>query len=189
MKTVKFYFAFNSPYAFLANTRIEEALADCNCALECKPIYSPRAPGDRPALSEEKLGYLYQDVARFASAYELNLSPGPFADTGNACKGFLYAQRKGLGPDFRQAVFGARWLEGKDISDVSILASLAADCGIDRDAFRTALGDGTLDDALTRNNEDAKRDGVFGIPFFVVGEDKFWGNDRIEWLVSHLKRA
>ena len=87
MKTVKFYFAFNSPYAFLANARIEEALADCNAALRCQPVYSPSSSGAPPSLNDEKLAYFFADIARFADAYGLELNPGPFADTETACRG------------------------------------------------------------------------------------------------------
>jgi 2-hydroxychromene-2-carboxylate isomerase len=189
MKTVKFYFAFNSPYAFLASTRIEESLADCNCALECKPIYSPSATGAPPPLSEQKLEYFFHDVGRFARAYGLELNPGPFADTGDACRGFLYAQRKGLGPDFRRAVFAARWLDAKDIGNRSVLAEIAGDCGLDPKAFLQALDDPAIEQALAQSNADAQSDGAFGVPFFVVGEERFWGNDRIEWLATHLKHG
>lgn len=187
MKTVKFYFAFNSPYAFLAHTRIEESLAECNCALECKPIYSPRTPGAPPPLSDEKLEYFFHDVGRFARAYGLQLQPGPFADTGDACRGFLHARRKGHGPEFRRAVFAARWLEGKDIGDRAVLRAIAKECGLDPQAFIEALDDPAIEEALERSNAEAKADGAFGVPFFVVGEERFWGNDRIEWLATHLK--
>lgn len=186
MKTVKFYFAFNSPYAFLANTRIEEALADCNVALSCKPVYSPRSSGSTgpPA---NKLAYMLADVDRFADAYGLELNPGPFADSGSACRGFFYAQRKGLGPLYRRAVFAARWLEGADISNRDVLAAAAEDCGLERSAFLLALDDPEFGALLHKSNADAQEDDVIGFPFFVVGDQRFWGNDRIEWLVRHLK--
>ena len=188
MTTVKFYFAFNSPYAFLANTRIEEALAECNAALSCKPVYSPRTSGSGPSgLSEAKLSYMMADVARIADGYGIDMRPGPFADTQTACLGFFYAQRKGLGPDFRRAVFAARWLEEADIADRDVLFAAADSCGLDRDGFTAALDDPEFAALLAKSKADAEEDAVFGFPFFVVGQEKFWGNDRIEWLVRYLK--
>lgn len=188
MMTVKFYFAFNSPYAFLANTRIEEALIDCNAALSCKPVYSPRGSGNGPSgPSAAKLAYFFTDVARFAEAYGLELKPGEFVDTETACRGFFYAQRKGLGPDYRRAVFSARWLEEADISDRNVLAEAAERCGLDGGEFTAALDDPEFSELLRKSNADAEEDSVIGFPFFVVGDEKFWGNDRVEWLVRHLK--
>jgi len=187
MTTVKFYFAFNSPYAFLANTRIEEALADCNAALSCKPVYSPRRRGSK-RLPSNKLGYMLADVKRFAEAYGLDLKPGPFVDTATACRGFFYAQRKGLGPDFRRAVFAARWLEAADISDRAVLLNAAEHCGMDSAAFLAALDEPEYAELLEKSNADAAADEVLGFPFFVVDGERFWGNDRIEWLVRYLKQ-
>ncbi len=188
MKTVKFYFAFNSPYAFLANVRIEEALTDCNAALSCRPVYSPSSSGSPPSISQERLAYMHNDVARFSDAYGIDMKPGVFADTGAACRGFFYAQRKGLGPDFRRAIFRARWLEERDISDRDVLVAAAAHCGLDTDEFAQALDAPEYALALEQANAEAQEDGVFGFPFFVVDGEKFWGNDRIEWLVRHLKQ-
>ena len=41
-------------------------------------------------------------------------------------------------------------------------------------------------ETYARNTEDAVRLGVFGAPFYIVGEEKFWGQDRIEYLDAHL---
>jgi 2-hydroxychromene-2-carboxylate isomerase len=112
---VKFYFAFNSPYAFLANTRIEDELVPLGTAIEYKPVYSPRAGGSGPDFSSPRMQYLIEDFRRFAEAYGLTLNPGPFADTGKACQGFLFADAAGKGKAFLDFVYEARWLDGKDI--------------------------------------------------------------------------
>src|SRR5262249_56407838 len=111
-KKVKFYFAYNSPYAFLANTHVEQDLAPLGVSLEYKPVYSPRR-GSGPDPNSPKLKYMLADVRRFAEAYGLRLNPGPFADSQKACWGFFFAQEHRRGKAYHDGVSRARWPEGK----------------------------------------------------------------------------
>jgi 2-hydroxychromene-2-carboxylate isomerase len=187
-KKVRFYFAYNSPYAFLANTRIHGHLAPLGAEVEYRPVYSPRTAG-APDLSSPRLSYIFEDVGRFAEAYELQLRPGPFADSQKACLGFFVAEACGRGREYHDGVYGARWLEAKDIGHEETLAEIAERAGLDRRAFQVALGERRYEAALGRSNEDAKTDGVFGFPFFVYRGKRFWGNDRIEWLVREMTKG
>ncbi|MFQ5954583.1 MAG: 2-hydroxychromene-2-carboxylate isomerase [Kiloniellales bacterium] len=185
---MKFYFAYNSPYAFLANTRIEKELAPLGTTIRYMPVYQPRTGGGGPDMSSPRIRYIGEDVARFAKAYGLKLNIGPFADTGKACRGFLFADKAGKGKPYHDRVFEARWLEGKDIGDGDTLVAIAVQCGLDRNSFLEAVKqDSPFAADLERCNAEAESDGVFGFPFFVYGGCKFWGNDRIEWLVGEIR--
>jgi 2-hydroxychromene-2-carboxylate isomerase len=127
------------------------------------------------------------DVGRFAEAYGLRLDPGPIADTGAACRGFLFAQERGAGAAFHDATYSARFLEGRDIGSEETLAEIAEHAGLKRIDFLSALGDGRYEEALERSNRDARADDVFGFPFFLYQRKAFWGNDRIEWLVREIR--
>jgi 2-hydroxychromene-2-carboxylate isomerase len=185
-KKVKFYFAYNSPYAFLANTHIEQELAPLGVSLEYKPVYSPRR-GSGPDPNSPKLKYMFADVRRFAEAYGLHLNLGPFADSKKACLGFFFAQEKGCGKAYHDGVYNARWLEGKDIGQEEMLAGIVESCGLGRQEFLSALQDARYEAALEESNKAAEVDEVFGFPFFIYEGQKFWGNDRIEWLVRAIQ--
>ena len=186
-RKVRLYFAYNSPYAFLANTRVERELAPHSVELEYKPIYSPRKGRGGPNISPAKLQYLLEDVGRFAKEYGLSLNPGPIADTGSACRGFLYAQENGKARAYHDGVYTARWLEGRDIGDEAVLTQIAEACGLNQSEFLGALQSPRYSEALAQINKEA--DGAFGIPFFVYRGKKFWGNDRIESLITALKAS
>ena len=185
---VKFYFAYNSPYAFLANTRIEKELEPLGATIKYKPVYQPRTGSGGPDRSSPRMKYIFEDVARFAEAYGLELNMGPLPDTGKACRGFLFAERAGKGKPYHDRIYQARWLEGKDIGDDQTLFAIADECGLSRDAFLEGIKEEspyTLE--LERSNAEAEADGVFGFPFFVYNGHKFWGNDRIEWLAKEIR--
>ena len=187
-KKVKFYFAYNSPYAFLANTHIEQDLAPLGVSLEYKPVYSPRR-GSGPDPNSPKLKYMLADVRRFAEAYGLRLNPGPFADSQKACWGFFFAQEHRRGKAYHDGVYRARWLEGKDIGQEETLVGIVESCGLGRQEFLAALQEARYAAALEASNQAAEGDEVFGFPFFIYEGQKFWGNDRIEWLVRALPRG
>ena len=128
-------------------------------------------------------------MARFAEAYGLTLAPGPFADTKRACLGFLYADAEGKGRAYHDGVFAARHLQGHDIGQEDTLAEIAVAAGLERSRFLAALGDPRYEAALAASNEAAREDGVFGFPFFIYAGERFWGNDRIEWLVRAIERG
>jgi len=184
---VKFYFAYNSPYAFLANTRIVEALVRTGVTIEYKPVGKPR-PGGAPDVKSPRIRYFREDVGRFARAYAIPLNPGPFANSIMACRGFFFAGEHGEGLTYHNRIFAARWLEEGDIGDQAMLTGIATSIGLDGDAFAAALEDGSPQAAaLEQSNADAEADGLFGFPFFVYGDHHFWGNDRIEWLVETIE--
>jgi len=128
-KSVRFYFAYNSPYSFLASGRIERELAPAGAGVEYKPVYSPRT-GGAPDLKSPRFRYLFEDVQRFAEAYGLPLNPGPFADSKKACCGFFFAQEKGRVPRTRRRVprplaRGEGHRAGGDAGEVAERAGLA----------------------------------------------------------------
>ena len=187
---VRFYFAYNSPYAYLANTRIDRALAPLGATIEYKPVYQPRnAAAAEEYMRSPKFRYVFEDVVRFAAAYGLALRPGPFADTRRACLGFLYADAQGRGKAYHDRVYAARFLEEADIGTDETLGRVAEEVGLDRRQFLAALDDPRTSAALEQSNRDAEADGAFGFPFFVWNGKHFWGNDRIEWLVRAIEQA
>jgi 2-hydroxychromene-2-carboxylate isomerase len=186
-KQVRFYFAYNSPYSFLANTRLEKELAPFHVEVLYRPVYSPRS-GAGPDFNSPRFRYLFEDVGRFADAYGLNLRPGPFADTRKACLGLFSAQAHGKGRAYHDGVYSARWLEEMDIGQDETLAAVAQRAGLDHGAFLDDLHGNRYAAALERSNDEAAADGVFGFPFFIYEGKKFWGNDRIEWLVRELAK-
>ena len=98
----------------------------------------------------------------------------------------LYMVKAWVSPDGGERYL--RWLEAGDIGQEETLAEVAERAGLARAEFLAALREARYEAALERSNEDARAEGVFGFPFFIYEGKRFWGNDRIEWLVREIKK-
>ena len=107
----------------------------------------------------------------------------------------LYARAEGKEWDFAQALFARRFgFDGQAVADIlqpETLASVAERVGLDGQQAVEAHASATIQNALTKIERSGERDGVFGVPFFVLqrshGQETFWGNDHLEYLLRSLR--
>lgn len=192
-KQVKYYFAFQSPFAALADSRIDDLIAQAGAELVPIPIVPPPAEpptGIAAQIHEAKLSYLFEDAARWA--HKLGLAwrqPEQIAiDANDAAAGHYFAREKGKERGYRNAVFRARWSEGRNIADREVLADCAVKAGLSRTEFLEALTSKRYHDEVPKALMLCMQDKIFGVPIFVVDGKRFWGNDRLEFLADELKK-
>lgn len=189
--SLAFYFSFRSPYAWLAFSRLSKLVDRLPVTVDYIPLF-PRQqlPGDQ-APNPQKYEYMIEDVGRFAKAYGLTLQWPKSLDTDWARPhaSFLYALDQGCPAEFGMAAFTARFSRGEDIGHNDTLAAIAEQCGLQKDAVIKSADDATLQQHLHQTTLCVRRQGVFGVPFFVFGEHHFWGNDRLEWLLQEIYPA
>jgi 2-hydroxychromene-2-carboxylate isomerase len=191
--TIEFFWDPASPFTYLAATQIEALAADCNAELIWKPFLLGKvfeATGNRPPVSVPAKGkHLFQDLRRWATFYGVPLQfPKSFpVNSVTPERAAIAAANAGKGPEFARAVMTAHWGDGRDISLPDELKAIATSVGLDGDAILAATQDAAVKETLKGNTEDAIRRGVFGAPTFFVGDEMFWGNDRLELLRAHLK--
>lgn len=173
---------------------------------------------DNPTDNIFKMAYIFDDAARQADL--AGIDPQPFqalakafqlpeqADYASEKVGFKmpdehweiphmafhYAAQRGLGWQFGDAVFTRRFnldgAGGVDVMDRNVIETIANDMGLDGAAAAGVSETGEFDADQQRISAMGERDGVFGVPFFVVEQDNtrqtFWGNDRLEYLLRAL---
>ncbi len=88
---------------------------------------------------------------------------------------------------YREAVFRARWADGRDIADRDVLGDCARDAGLSRDDLVKRLDHEQYRNAFWVRAAAGIEDRVFGVPFFVFDGERFWGNDRIEFLLDAVR--
>lgn len=108
---------------------------------------------------------------------------------------FMHADARGQGWAFGDAVFSRRFgLNGAargDVQQADVISELAEQCGLQGDAVAGAAASGEYADLLTQHVKSSERHGVFGVPFFVLEKDgelhRYWGNDRLEYVLKDLE--
>jgi len=128
-----------------------------------------------------------QDVARWARRMGTPCNPPPpTTDPTLAALGSLLAEDKGCLREYVIEVMQCEWSAGKDIGEKAILLPIATSVGLDKNEFELALNDPAKKKKLDENWIEAQDMGVFGVPTFIVNEQIFWGNDRIDFVEEYL---
>jgi 2-hydroxychromene-2-carboxylate isomerase len=87
---------------------------------------------------------------------------------------------------YHGAAFRAVWCEGANLGDEAVLRDLLAKTGCDADAVIARCGEQEIKDALRSNTDEAVERGAFGAPTFFVGDELFFGNDRLDFVEEAL---
>ena len=185
---MEFWFEFASTYSYPAAMRLE-ALAKARGvpvrwrAFLLGPIFQAQGWHDSPFnLYPAKGRYMWRDLGRICAAQGL-----PYREPSTFPRNGLLAARVAAAhgdapwlPAFARAVYAANFARDEDIADPAVGTACLAAVGQDAPAAlaRAQSPDGRA--ALRQNTEEAARRGIFGAPFFMIGEEPFWGNDRLE---------
>lgn len=183
---VEFFYDIVSPYSYLAAERLGEldAVAD----VRWQPFFLPglfQATGNAaPGLHPLKGKYLFQDISRLAAYYGLPLKfPSQFPTNTVNVQRALLALDETRRPAASLALFRAYWAEGRDILDRQLLTELVGESAVER-----ALHE-DIKQALRSATEQAAARGAFGAPTFFLGDEMYWGEDRLFLLVDRLKQG
>jgi 2-hydroxychromene-2-carboxylate isomerase len=190
------YWDFSSPFAYLGATQVASLAARTNAKVVWHPIllgglFRSLGTPDVPlaGFSAAKQRYYGKDLDRWAAYWGV-----PFRFPTRVPTQSLRAMRvyvalpESLRDAYRDAVFRAFWADDRDITDDAVLASCIGDEGAARHALAKATSD-EVKAELRRETEQAAARGVFGVPTFVVGDDLFWGQDRLELVEGALLRS
>lgn len=194
-KSIEFFFDFLSPFAYLTHQKLPALAQRYGYALRFVPIDLPRAklaagntgPSNRQVPA--KLRYLTTDMNRWAQRYAVPLKfPKTFASE-RLNKGVLFAQDRGRAQDYVTAVFASAWTRGgEDLADSTLLACIARELGWPESEFLAFVDSSGAAERFEALNLEAHRRGVFGVPTMLIGEEMWWGNDRLQFLEEFLQQ-
>jgi 2-hydroxychromene-2-carboxylate isomerase len=198
MAEIEFWYEFGSTYSYPAAMRIERLADEAGVALRWRPfllgpIFKAYGWSDSPFnIFAAKGRYMWRDLERICADEGLPLALPPVRFPQNGLKPArlaLIGEPEGWTPAFSRAVFAANYAEQKDISDDATLRTILGALGVDADAAIAAANAPSNKDALKAQTEEAAARGVFGAPSLIVGEELFWGNDRLEAALAFARRA
>jgi 2-hydroxychromene-2-carboxylate isomerase len=194
MTQIDYYLSPISPWTHMAGTRPATIAQAAGAKLRYKPLdptalfarTGGKVLAERP---ECRKAYRMQELARWAKRLNMpiTLKPAFFpANPAPASYAIIAAQEAG-GGDMTALVTGltrACWEEERNIAEDEVIRDCLTRAGFDPNLAFSGMLQGA--EIYARNLEDAVAEGVFGVPFFTVGEAKFWGQDRLDFLAEHL---
>jgi 2-hydroxychromene-2-carboxylate isomerase len=194
-KQIEFFFDYGSPYSYLADTQLENLVANTGCQIVYRPMLLGgvfKATGNRsPAAEtiEAKRRYGVTEMARFITHYGCAFRSNPFfpINTLHTMRTCHAALRAGDFETFHQAVYPAFWAEEKNLGDQVVLADVLDRAGLDGKALIEAALDPEVKLSLRETTDEAVERGAFGAPTFYVGDEMFFGADRLPFVEALVR--
>jgi 2-hydroxychromene-2-carboxylate isomerase len=193
-KTIEFHFDFGSPTTYLAHTQLPRIAREAGARLVYHPMLLGgvfKATGNASPVSVPAKGrWMGQDIARWARRWGV-----PFTFNPHFPINTLPLMRGAVGLQMHQpqdfvryvdAVFHAMWVAPRNLGDAAELAAVLAGAGLDVTAFQALVNDAEVKARLVANTEASVARGVFGAPTCFVGDQMFFGQDRLDFVREAL---
>ena len=194
-KILEFFFDFGSPASYLAWTQLPALCASTGATLHYRPMLLGgvfQATGNSsPAAVPAKGRYMATDLLRHARRYGV-----PFAFNPHFPINTLALMRGAIGyqmqrpEDFArylEALFNALWVDQRNLADDAVLGPILEAAGLDVQQYQAMISDDQVKGALKASTEEAVQRGVFGAPTFFVGDEMYFGQDRLEFVTETLR--
>jgi len=189
---VKLYYDYKSPFTYLAMEPAYALEKSHRVRLRFIPFeldIRGAFGGDLEQRQEKhwnKVRYLYLDMRRYANERGMTVrGPQKIFDSHLSLLGGLYADHHDKFRPYSDRVFERFFKRELNIEDPKALEAVIAEVGLDPADFRRyAANEGPSD--FARAVAEADRDGIFGVPIFIVDGEPFWGNDRVDWVIKKL---
>lgn len=189
---VEFFFDFVSPYSYLAHSQLPSL--GCEVALRPMTVLEVmQAVGNSPTtvLSKAKGRYAMADLGRWAARYRVPINPRNMRnnDAAACARAVLAAGRQGKAREATAALFHAFWGEGALLKSSDAILDVLSGAGLDAAAIGSLIDDPATAAELAANTAEAADRGVFGAPSIFVGDDLYFGNDRLDFVRERLGEA
>ncbi|MES0826296.1 2-hydroxychromene-2-carboxylate isomerase [Ruegeria sp. SCP11] len=186
-RSIQFWFEFASTYSYLSAMRIEDLAAQNGVAVEWHPfllgpIFAAQGWDNSPFnIHPAKGRYMWRDMERLSAQRGLQFSrPDPFPQNGlKAARLVLTIEAHPQRAAFVRAVYAAQFVDGQNISDDQVLVNCLSQASLPAETL-ARCHDPAIKAALMEQTQIAQTKGIFGAPSFLVGDELFWGDDRLD---------
>ena len=189
---IDFYFDFISPFSYLAHCRLPAIAArhGCEIAYHVVDLAVIKRDGGNtgPTTRDMPLKYRYSgtDMQRWAARYGVTITRPSGYGPNRLNEGVFWAADRGAIGEYVTATWRRLWCEGGDMTDQALIRGVADELGWDAGEL---LAFTESEDAATRyrgSTRDAHQRGVFGVPTMMIGDEMWWGNDRLDFMEDYL---
>jgi 2-hydroxychromene-2-carboxylate isomerase len=188
-----FYFDVGSPTAYLAYRRLQQLRDQHPLEIRFLPILLggifKATDNTSPVAIPAKGAYMMaHDLPRFAKRYGVPLNPNPHfpINTLNLMRGAIAAQRQDCLEPYLDCIFDGIWVNGQNLGDPDVARSCLESAGLDAETLLAGSQQPEVKQALIDNTEQAVSRGAFGAPTFFIGDEMFFGQDRLDFVEERL---
>ena len=200
MAKVEFHFDFGSPNAYLAHLVIPEIERRTGAKFEYVPVLlggvfkmtNNRSPAQSMAGIKNKLEYEALERERFVQRHNITqFKWTPFfpVNTLLIMRGAIAAQLDGVFERYVDEMFRHMWAEPKKMDDPEVVRSALEESGFDAASLLARTQEPEVKDRLLQNTQASVARGTFGAPTFFVGDEIFFGKDRLRDVEDEIVRA
>lgn len=199
MVKIEFLFDFGSPNAYLAHRMIPQIEKRTGATFHYVPVLlggvfkltNNKAPMIAFGGIKNKLEYEQLEMKRFISRHELNrfqFNPNFPVNTLAVMRAAIAAELSGCIAPYVEAVFAAMWEEGRKMDDADVIGAVLHAAGLNAQSLLAAAQTQNVKDALMKNTQAAVDRGAFGSPTIFVGDEMFFGKDRLRDVEDEITR-
>ena len=192
VKNIDFYFDFGSPTAYLAFTQLQLIEKRNGANLVFHPILLGgifKATGNSPPAAIPAKGkYMMRDLQRYAEKYQVPYERNPFfpINTLSLMRGAVSYQNNGDFERYVNVIFHNMWVEPKNLNDEDVLKKMLIENNFEYNDFLKRTSDQKTKDQLISNTEKVVQKGAFGAPTIFIGEEMFFGQDRMDFIEQYI---
>lgn len=192
---IEFLYDFGGPNSWFVHRAIPGIEAAGKVRFRYVPVLLGgifKATGNQPPLMSyghvaAKVAYDRLEMDRFMARHGITgfaFNPHFPVNTLLAMRGAVAAERIGCGPAYREAMYTALWQEGRKLDEPEVWSAVLDEAGLDRAALGAAVQDDAVKAALVASTERAVARGAFGVPTFFLGDEMWFGKDRLRDVVE-----
>jgi 2-hydroxychromene-2-carboxylate isomerase len=197
-KSFEFLFDFGGPNSYLTHKVLPDFCARNGATVNYTPILlgglfkltNNQAPLFRYADTPAKRDYEMLEFNRFVQAHKIPfmMNPNFPMNSLQLMRGAVAAQHLDCLMPYVEAVMAAMWQEGLNLGDPAIAQEVIDKAGLDSAALLAKADDPEVKAELIANTEKAAARGAFGVPTFFVGDEMFWGKERLAQVEAELEQ-
>ncbi len=196
MKNIDFYFSIGSTYTYLSVTRINDVEKKHGVKFNWKP-FSVRAIMKEmnnipfPKDKINKVNYMWRDIERRAEGYGFFAKtpvPYPLSDFDLANQIAILGLEMGWGIDYIRLTYKKWFQEGKEPAIDPSISEICKELKLNKDKIISEAKSSKIESEYQKNTELARNNKIFGSPSFVVRNEIFWGDDRMEDAIRWFKK-
>ncbi|MBK9002710.1 MAG: 2-hydroxychromene-2-carboxylate isomerase [Sphingomonadales bacterium] len=188
-RSFEFLFDFGGPNSYLAHKVLPELCKETGATAVYVPILlgglfkitNNQAPMLRYAETPAKRDYEMLEFNRFVKTHSLpfKMNPNFPINSLNLMRGAVAAQHLGCLLPYVEAIMAAMWEDGANTGDPAVVKDVLDQAGLDGATILAKADAAEVKAELVENTEKAAARGAFGVPTFFVGEEMFWGKERL----------